>query len=112
MGYAIKPNASYRAVTIDMALEPDETYYEDIPQWVYDMVEANRIRTEQVSVENAWRAEEVGFVADQLIGMEDSDPSALPGTELQWRSYRTLVRAWKEGAEYFPDSSHRPVRPN
>ncbi|WLG43219.1 hypothetical protein [Pseudomonas sp. FP1740] len=109
--YAIMANGSYRAIDEWMELMEGETLYEVVPQWVYDMVEANRIRTEQVSVENAWRADEVGFVTDQLIGMEDGDPSALPGTEVQWRSYRTLVRAWKEGTEYFPDSSHRPVRP-
>jgi hypothetical protein len=39
------------------------------------------------------------------------DTGALPGTRLQWLSYRTKVRAWKEGAEYFPDSSHRPAQP-
>jgi len=109
--YAIMPNGSYRAIDEWMELMDGETLYEVVPQWVYDMVEANRIRAEQSAVENAWRMDEVVFITDQLIGMEDGDPSALPGTELQWRSYRTLVRAWKEGAENFPDSSGRPVRP-
>lgn len=64
-----------------------------------------------IAIEDAWKASEMNFIADQLIAIEDSDPSALPGTERQWRDYRTLVRAWREGAEYFPDPNHRPFRP-
>lgn len=64
-----------------------------------------------IAIEDAWKLYEMAFIADQLIAMEDSDPGALPGTERQWRDYRTLVRAWKEGAEYFPDQAFRPVRP-
>ena len=44
--------------------------------------------------------------------VEDGDPAALPGTEREWRGYRIQVRAWKEGAEGYPDSEHRPARPN
>jgi hypothetical protein len=64
-----------------------------------------------VSAEDAWKASEMDFIADQLIAIEDSDPSALPGTERHWRDYRTMVRAWKEGAEHYPDQAFRPVRP-
>jgi hypothetical protein len=69
------------------------------------------LRAQQVLVEDAWRVAELVVIADQLIAIEDGDPAALPGTETQWRAYRTQVRAWKEGALYFPDAAHRPVRP-
>jgi hypothetical protein len=64
-----------------------------------------------IAREDAWRAEEMEFIANQLIAMEDSAPDALPGTEQQWRAYRTLIRGWKEGADHFPDQTFRPVRP-
>jgi hypothetical protein len=32
MGYAIKPNGSWRAVTPEMALMDDETYAETLPE--------------------------------------------------------------------------------
>lgn len=61
--------------------------------------------------ENQWRNSEVIFITDQLIGIEDGDPTALPGTDTQWREYRTRVRAWKEGSYGFPDKTYRPTRP-
>lgn len=68
-------------------------------------------RAAQVVVEDAWRVKEVDIITDQLIALEDGDPDAMPGTEVQWRAYRTKVRAWKEGAANFPDPSKRPARP-
>jgi hypothetical protein len=111
MPYAIKEDGSFRAVDETMPLEGDETLYEDIPQWVYDLIEANRIKAELSAVEDSWRISEMEFIADQLIAMEDADPQALPGTERQWRDYRTLVRGWKEGNLDFPNEVNRPVRP-
>jgi len=69
------------------------------------------LRAQQVVVEDAWRVAEVAFIADQLLAIEDGDPTALPGTDTQWRAYRTKVRAWKEGALNFPDAAFRPQRP-
>lgn len=68
-------------------------------------------RLSAIASEEAWRGSEVSFITDQLIALEDGDPSALPGTVQQWRDYRTAVRGWKEGASGFPDSSGRPYRP-
>lgn len=62
-------------------------------------------------IEDQWRIVEMELIADQLIAIEDDDPSALPGTIAQWRAYRTKVRAWKEGNVLFPNSSERPTRP-
>ena len=62
-------------------------------------------------VEDAWRVEELAVIADQLLAIEDADPAAMPGTETQWRSYRTKVRAWKTGAVGFPYAAQRPQRP-
>ena len=65
-----------------------------------------------LSVENRWMTMELLFIADQLLAIEDDDPTALPGTEREWRDYRIKVRAWKTGNEDFPDMSKRPVRPS
>jgi hypothetical protein len=78
---------------------------------IAEYVEPPKSIGQLIAEEDAWKLEEMDFIADQLIAMEDSDPSALPGTERQWRDYRTLLRAWKEGAEHFPDQAHRPARP-
>lgn len=64
-----------------------------------------------VAIETLWRDGELVFIADQLLRIEDADPTALPGTDRQWRNYRIAVRAWVEGAVGFPDSLNRPVRP-
>ena len=59
-----------------------------------------------------WQTSEMAVIADQLLAIEDGDPAALSGTEREWRDYRIQVRAWKEGAEGYPDSEHRPARPS
>lgn len=69
------------------------------------------LRAQHVIEEDAWRVAELAVIADQLLAIEDEDPAALPGTETQWRAYRTKVRAWKEGGVGFPDAALRPVRP-
>lgn len=78
---------------------------------IAEYVEPPQSIDQLIAIEDTWKLYEMAFIADQLIAMEDGDPGALPGTERNWRDYRTLVRAWKEGAEYFPDQSFRPVRP-
>lgn len=61
--------------------------------------------------EDKWRLSELVVIADQLMAIEDGDPSALPGTETQWRDYRTAVRHWTTGTPGFPDAAQRPQRP-
>lgn len=61
--------------------------------------------------EVAWRTSEMEFIADQLIAIEDEAIDALPGTDKQWREYRTAVRNWKEGAVGYPDNTLRPAQP-
>jgi len=68
-------------------------------------------RLSAIAGEDTWRVAEVAFITDQLIALEDGDPSAMPGSVQQWREYRTAVRGWKDGAPGFPDSSARPSRP-
>ncbi len=65
----------------------------------------------QAETETLVKADELVLVADQLLRLEDDDPTALPGTARQWRDYRIALRAWSEGAEHFPDLEHRPQRP-
>lgn len=78
---------------------------------ITEYVEPPKSIGQMIAEEDAWKLIEMDFIADQLIAMEDSDPGALPCSERQWRDYRTLVRAWKEGAEHFPDQAFRPSRP-
>jgi len=63
-----------------------------------------------IAVEVQWAEQERKRVAEQLEAIEDGEPVA--GTERQWRDYRTQVRAWKMGADGYPDSSLRPERPS
>lgn len=111
MPYAIKADGAFRAVDESMTLEEDESLYEDIPSWVYDLTEASRIKIELTAVEDSWRLSEMELIADQLIALEDGDPKALAGTDRQWRDYRILVRGWKEGHPDFPNAVSRPVSP-
>lgn len=61
--------------------------------------------------EDTWRVAELLLAADQLLAIDDDDPNRAPGTEREWRDYRIAVRAWKEGADHFPDIVYRPVQP-
>lgn len=63
-----------------------------------------------IAAETQWAEQERKFATEQLEAIEDGE--SIVGTERQWRDYRTQVRAWKEGAEGYPDSSERPMRPS
>ncbi|MBK5512273.1 hypothetical protein [Pseudomonas sp. TH15] len=115
MPYAITING-WRAITEGMALQDGETYVEDIPQALLEVVAAASVRAEKVQAEDAWRDQEVVAINNQLMAIEEAeatgeDTGVLPGTRLQWLQYRTKVRNWKEGSESFPDCDHRPNRP-
>ena len=68
-------------------------------------------KIDPISVEITWREGELSLIAEQLLRIEDDDPTALPGTARQWRDYRIQLRAWAEGADHFPDALYRPTRP-
>lgn len=72
---------------------------------------ANRLLAPLKEAEARWQTAEMAFIADQLIALEDQDPTAQPGTERQWRDYRTQVRRWEEGADGYPALESRPHRP-
>lgn len=61
--------------------------------------------------EAEWVVGEMQKIADQLLRIEDADPTALPGSAQQWREYRIALRAWKPGADGFPYVAGRPQRP-
>lgn len=63
-----------------------------------------------IAAEWEWVEQERQFVAEQLEAIEDGEE--IPSTEREWRDYRILVRAWKLGADGYPDSNRRPVRPS
>ena len=69
-----------------------------------------------IEVENTWRVAELLVIARQLEAIEEDEvdetpPDLLPGTRKQWLKYRGQVSNWKEAAEFFPDLTHRPIRP-
>lgn len=73
---------------------------------------AAALLAEQKIVETQWVTAELAIIADQLLAIEDEDPTALPGTAAQWRAYRIKVRAWKDGGDpNYPQQNKRPVRP-
>jgi len=74
-------------------------------------IDTQAVRDKAIKVELEWREEEMNAIADQLLRIEDTDPTALPGTEAQWRHYRIQVRAWVDGVEGYPEPTYRPTRP-
>lgn len=76
-----------------------------------DKKEVDEINARLSAKQDSWRSAEMAFIADQLIAIEDGAEDALPGTDAQWRAYRTLVRNWKEGAEGYPFEENAPQRP-
>ncbi|MEO8642658.1 hypothetical protein [Pseudomonas sp.] len=112
MPYAIRSNGSFIQVGDDYQPLDGETLYDDVPQWAYDAIEADKLRAEMVAVEGEWRTSEMSFIANQITAIEDEDPTALPGTFNQWKAYRIKVRGWVEGAPNYPDAASRPVRPS
>lgn len=62
-------------------------------------------------VESEWVSDQMARVANQLLMLEDDDPSAEPGTARQWRDYRIELRKWIPDNPDFPDQSKRPVAP-
>ena len=115
--WAIREDGTWRFVDSEIPLDADETLYEDIPQWAVDAQVEAATHREQVSVEAEWQQAEIDVIANQLMALEEAEVTgentgALPGTRVKWLQYRTKVRNWKDGAEYFPDLEHRPSRPD
>lgn len=75
-----------------------------------DKIEKDRVAILS-KIESEWVASELDVVSEQLLMLEDDDPSALSGTSREWRDYRIALRLWKDGAELYPDSKYRPLRP-
>ncbi len=79
-----------------------------------EMKDAEKAKaTEAVYAVNqeAWRSTEMSFIADQLIALEDGAEDSLPGSDAEWRAYRTKVRNWREGADGYPFEENAPQRP-
>ncbi|QTH12464.1 hypothetical protein C4C32_17915 [Pseudomonas corrugata] len=80
----------------------------DIGEWVISEATLQRIAAER---EASWVEEEMVIIAEQLVMLEDEDPSVLPGTSRQWRDYRIALRAWNQANPDFPDATKRPAQP-
>jgi hypothetical protein len=70
----------------------------------------DRDKEAAIPVEKGWQAQEMEFIANQLLAIEEDADDALPGTRKEWLAYRTRVRLWHESSD-FPSSTKRPVRP-
>ncbi len=66
---------------------------------------------ERSLAEDSWRLSEVQFVENQILLLQVSDPSALPGEINDWDLYLSKVKLWKQGNKDFPDNQKRPMRP-
>jgi hypothetical protein len=133
MGYAIKADGSFRSVTEDMELFEGETYYEEVPQWAWDLQAAAAVLAAATSElnrlikqANAQVAALVGriTVLDWLINLQDPEdpeyvePTAEDSAELaacitlrnKWLSYSNKLPKVKLQATW-PDAPVWPVMP-
>ena len=60
--------------------------------------------------ELSWRATQMPIARDNVTAIEFGDDS-IPGTAEDWKAYWLALRAWVDGTEGYPDSTHRPVEP-
>lgn len=68
------------------------------------------IRGVAAKIEDEWRAAEMPIARENVTAIEFGDDT-IPGTAAQWKAYWLALRAWTEGAEGYPDATHRPVQP-
>lgn len=114
--WAVREDGTWRYVDSEIPIDAEETLYDEIPQWAIDLQAAIVDQREREGAEAAWQQAEIDLIANQLMAIEEAeatgeDTGALPGTRVQWLQYRTKVRAWKGGAENFPNHEYRPLRP-
>lgn len=112
MPYAIRIDG-WRAVNDDFTaadLLEGESLSDQVPQEVVDRAAANAEKLLLAQTEGQWQSEEITFVNNQLMALEEG-ADALPVTREQWLPYRTKVRNWNEGASGYPNQVSRPVRP-
>lgn len=62
------------------------------------------------AAEDAWRAIEMPIARENVTAIEFGD-GQIPGTAAQWKAYWLALRAWIEGADGYPDATHRPLKP-
>lgn len=60
--------------------------------------------------EEAWRNAEMPIAQENVTAIEFGDDQ-IPGTAADWKAYWLALRAWTEGAEGYPDATHRPLKP-
>ena len=61
-------------------------------------------------IESSWRATQMPIARENVTAIEFGDDS-IPGTAADWKAYWLALRAWIDGADGYPDSTHRPVEP-
>ncbi len=64
------------------------------------------------NIETEWRADEMDFIANNLLYIEDeNDLATAPLVILDWRNYRKKVMVWDTSNPDFPQATKRPTRP-
>lgn len=122
--YFVDEHGAYQAA---VGSSPDDREFYDVPSnwlevpsgpeyadqiWSFEFNQWGPSRMKAMQREDAWRLDEMALIADQLLRIEDDDPTAFPGTAAQWRAYRVLVRGWVDGSDtLYPDDIKRPPRP-
>ena len=101
-------------------IDPDNRDYVEYLRWVeaggvtlpeFTAEELESIAAEKAkAAESEWRSVEMQAAQQTVTAIEFGDES-VPGTAADWKAYWLSLRAWKEGAEGWPDSAHRPARP-
>lgn len=92
MGYAIKPNGSYRAVDQNMPLELDETYAEQVPAISAEQKQAELIATFSELVE-AWMN---SVVAERGYGSLLAACSYSVSSVQQWKNEAMACIVWRD----------------
>ena len=67
-------------------------------------------RQELEQIEVLWRASQMPIARENVTSIEFGDDQ-IPGTAAEWKTYWLALRGWVEGAEGYPDSTHRPIKP-
>jgi hypothetical protein len=76
------------------------------------LISQETVKAKLVLAENEWVETQMGEIAEQLLMLDDEDPSAKQGTARQWRDYRIELRKWTGENPDFPDSGKRPLAPS
>lgn len=108
--WAVRIDGSWRCVDSTIPLEPEESLFDEIPQWALDIQSQKTELLERERLNAAWRDEELAVISNQMMAIEEREAGveaedAQPASRLIWLTYRSAVRNWS-GMD-----DRRPERP-